>query len=439
MQAKSRRDSARQRLGSQAGRADTLPRIDEDGLARARDLARRIDQAERRRNEYRGLLEAHPADEARSQNASTHDDDADAEPLQRGAGLLRDWLATPASPSGGNRIAAGVLAGIGAAAALAAGLGAPGWLGIVGAAFVLLALVLPRLAQPGAGPAEAIRENYRALALPPPADWTRPEVLALLQQLDAQLAARRVEEERRQRADEYRRQFERAGRELAELEAERRALADKLGFDPALVGPRDDFLARVHAWQNAVADLDAAEAQGAELERRAADVRERIAGFLRQYPGTPDDLPQRHGDLAAAFGELRKRSRLADETARARAGRTSRVQAGSGNRRRGAAQRRNLSRCRPGRRSAARAGGTAGIARRLEGAQRKDQRSPPHRGRPPIEAGRTSRAGRTGRGRRARRNRTTTRSGFRTARTARRAQGRAHTHRGTHPRRRSAP
>ena len=317
VQARSRRDSARQRLGSQAEHADTLPRIDEDGLARARDLARRIDQAERRRNEYRGLLEAQPADAARSQNANTHDDDADAESLQRGAGLLRDWLATPASPGGGNRIAAGVLAGIGAAAALAAGLGAPGWLGIVGAAFVLLALVLPRLAQPGAGPAEAIRENYRALALPQPADWTRPEVLALLQQLDAQLAAQRVEEERRQRADEYRRQFERAGRELADLEAERRALAKELGFDPALVGQRDDFLARVHAWQNAVADLDAAEAQGAELERRAADVRERIAGFLRQYPGTPDDLPQRHGELAAAFGELRKRSRLADEAARA--------------------------------------------------------------------------------------------------------------------------
>lgn len=310
-EARTRSRSARERLGSRTDAAAALPRIDEDGVSKARELIGRIDSAERRRSEYESLLQEQPEETA----------GADAETLVRGTTLLRDWLAAPPAGSvAGYRppwLGIGI-AVLGAVAAAAPGLGTPGWLGLAGAGLVLLGLLLVGMSRPGTteSAAEAEAEKYRALQLPQPEQWDRDSVRQLLADLDSRLAARKVEDERGQRREGWRNEMERAERELAALETQREALAAELGFDPALLREHGDLLGRLHAWQQAVDAQNVAEARAGELERQHTETRELVTDFLAGRPGVPETLSTRHDELTAVFEELRERCRRAEEAQR---------------------------------------------------------------------------------------------------------------------------
>ncbi|NKI35124.1 hypothetical protein HFP89_08090 [Wenzhouxiangella sp. XN79A] len=310
-EARTRSRSARERLGSRTDEAAALPRIDEDSVSKARELVGRIDSAERRRSEYESLLRERTEETA----------GADADSLVRGTTLLRDWLAAPVAGSvAGNRppwLGIGI-AVLGAAAAAAPGLGAPGWLGLVGAGLVVVGLVLVGMTRPRttASPADAEAEKYRALQLPQPERWDRDSVRQLLADLDRRLAARKVEDERGQRREGWRKEMERAERELGALETQREALATELGFDPALLREHGDFLGRLHAWQQAVDSKNVAEARAEALEREHTGTRELVTDFLAGRPGVPETLPTRHDELTAVFEELRERCRRAEEAQR---------------------------------------------------------------------------------------------------------------------------
>ncbi len=306
----SRRDSARARLG---GNTESMPKIDDPALDRARELARGLDKAERVRNECARLLEAQPENQSQE----------DPERLRRGADLLRDWLAAPApraAPSHWKPAAA--LGGIGAVAAMAGGLVGRGWLAILGGVLMLIAVVMPRLMRTSSeidsDPAEGIRENYRSLRLPEPVSWTRRPVLEHLRELDDRLLELGREQQQQRQAIEWRRQIEHAENELDELKQQCQALGEELGFDPALTRRLDDFLQRVREWQQYRDEVAAARTRLAGLGNRTAGLRKAIGEFLEKFPGEPpgmtsQPLPERLDELAAIFRELRKRSQQARE------------------------------------------------------------------------------------------------------------------------------
>lgn len=308
-----RRDNARARLGGKGADIESMPKIEAEAVDRARELAREFDRAENARDEYVRRLEALQA---------TGKQDEDPRRLRRGADLLRDWLSAPAEPAaaGYNWKPGAIVGGIGAAAAVTGGLIGQGWMAVLGGVLMLIAVVLPffgrRTTASQTVRTDGIRESYLSLQIDEPASWERQAVLQRLRQLDDKLAELKFEETQQQQASEWQRQLERAERELTELETRRQALGEELGFDPALLRQRDDFLQRVRDWQQTIDEVDAARTRLSGLESEAAELRAAIGIFLGQYPGTPDPLPERHDELVAAFRELRQRSQSArDATA----------------------------------------------------------------------------------------------------------------------------
>jgi len=309
--AETRRDNARARLGRSADAADSLPKVEAEAVDRARELARNFDKAERERDEFGRLLETLKA---------ARPEDDDQKQLRRGADLLREWLSAPTQQaSSGNWKPTAIVGGIGAVAAVTGGLIGEGWMAIVGGILMVIAVILPYFVRANGATqtdrADGIRESYLSLQIDKPDRWERQAVLQHLHELDNRLATLTVEQERRQQVAEWQRHLQRAEEQLTRLEEQRQELARELGFDPALIRQHDDFLQRVRDWQQAVDEVDTARTRLTGLDSGVTELREAVGTFLGQFPGTPEPVPERHDELAAAFRELRQRSQTAMDAA----------------------------------------------------------------------------------------------------------------------------
>lgn len=329
--ARTARDQAIARLGQHEDTARELPRLDDASLDRAQDLVRRRQELEDRRAALQARLSGAP--EASPEVALQHH--------ERGAALLREWLALPAPDTDATPwIPTTAGATLGAGAAVIGGILGAGWLAVLGGGVTLLSLVplwFPRVlpealrrspkARARAAEREHIVREFQALDLEPPESetaspptsgaWQSPAVRARLDAIEQQRDELRMTRRRFEEARTLRAERDTLDATLEELEAERAGLAREAGFDPALAGRLDDFLARTRALQQAELALQQAEARRAETARQAQDLSRTLREALAHWPvpgGDPGS--DAHSDLAPAVEALRARTGRAIEAER---------------------------------------------------------------------------------------------------------------------------
>jgi len=295
--------TARARLGRDHEITERLPRLGTEAVDRARDLARRFELAEQTREHLTGLIRA----------TATAPEEHDAETLKAATSLLREWLSagqTGLPDAAGLAIALTGLAGAGGAAIGA--VAGPTWLALAGATLALLpSVVLLGQHLQGQRRRSALGTRYRARQLPPPQRWSGVEVRELLDRLEAARARQRHAEARAEQTAVWHQRRRRIERELVALEKKRRALAEKLGFDPARTRNLDDFIARATEYQQAETAVLQARATLADIERRIEALGEACDAFIRRWsraaPG-PD-----HAARAAAVAAIRQAAANATE------------------------------------------------------------------------------------------------------------------------------
>ncbi len=301
--------------------AARIPGLDREGLRRAEEIAAPLIAARNRRRELEhriGLCGAPP-------------DESEIARLQQGSEALRTWLADAARSAdskAANRrsLAVALWAALGASvlaaglslwqrdfAALAAALVAAS---ASGAAIFLFLRRWPEV--PAVG--DEARRAFEETGLPPPSSWSTDAVRETLRsKIETPLSALQSQRERAAEAKGLRVQFEEAAAQANELEAKRQALAEEIGFDPALpLASLDLFLRRCLNLDEAHRRRDEQRAELELIDRDIDSDQVRIAGFLDRWR-LPDAAPQaeagasQDGDLLqASFDALKKRLETAD-------------------------------------------------------------------------------------------------------------------------------
>ncbi len=245
-----------------------------------------------------------------------------ADVLDEGVRLLQCWLREPApaaTDDGPRRL------GIIAAALLIAAGGVFAFLNLLAlsavvAGAVLLVLLLGRsIAADDAGPVH--RRGYEALRLDAPAAWTPAEVARTLRTLQALQAEAQISRERQRRHAEISTKLREHLPVVEALEAERLAVAERLGVAPGLDEGHLFWLAsRVSRWQDAHAELTAGDERYATAASTAgrlrSTLRERLAAHVPlsglattgELRGAIDDLEARQRTLLEARSDLQRAS-----------------------------------------------------------------------------------------------------------------------------------
>ena len=284
------------RLGAVAD-PERLAAVALDGIGALADFGDRAERIEARRAALEAQLDALPP----SRNTE------DAGQLERGLACLGDWLravppkSAPVWPV--QRIAGAAAAGLLVLVGMAlGGLVHPGWLLLTLAGVVLLVLVLHRPAATGSDAAAGWRQRYSELRLGDPTDWNATAVAELIGQLTERL---RIAQEARRAADrraDLERQLAKVTEQAGEVEAEGRAVVERLGIQP-LSGPGVVWVAEaIGRWQR---DHDAVAGHAAALEqarRRAGDASDSLRVRLERLGRTGRETS---GELAAAVRAFR--------------------------------------------------------------------------------------------------------------------------------------
>lgn len=307
--AAARLEAERRGIG-EAVRDDLLAELDTGGAVTLSAFARRAADAHARVRALEAQIAALGAEE-----------DTDPGAVQRltdGVRILRAWLRCTEPSAGGERRERRL--SIAAGAALVVG-GLALWtvtpaalvLAVVGIAVLVAATSRAEVRSDGPG---VHRSEYERLGLEPPASWDAPSVERLL----AELESREAEAVAALRRSESRRTVEhelaRAREALRPLEAERLALVERLGVEPALDEAALLMLVeRVDRWQAArAATLEAESAlvrARGQVDSLAAAARDRIAPHSTH-------TPPRLADLLAALQRLDESRRSRDEALRDR-------------------------------------------------------------------------------------------------------------------------
>lgn len=236
---------------------EQLATIDADEVEALADYGQR---AEERRAE-RAAIEA----ELRWVSAA-ETGDTDADRLRDGMRLLALWLSEPAAPAAPAPMAARALLGLGALGVLASAMLASqrgaGYLAGALLALGLAVLGLRALRSAATGSARPQRErDYAALRLATPAAWDIAPVQQLLEELARRVGEHALLMQRRERRDALlaeRRELEAGWRAL---DAERAALAARIGVPADTPEPRLAWLLeRIGDWQQADVEAEAARA-----------------------------------------------------------------------------------------------------------------------------------------------------------------------------------
>ncbi|MBA1147508.1 hypothetical protein H0Z60_10635, partial [Ectothiorhodospiraceae bacterium WFHF3C12] len=157
---------------------------------------------------------------------------------------------------------------------------------------------------------ETARTRFAETGLEPPAEWTRAAVQARLEELASARAALYRDQSQAQYAEAQQRQLDRVREALAALESRRRALAERLGFNPALTAQGlDHFVRLVSEYQQAAARRRATAAKVARLQAEVDDAGARVGRLLAQWRVDADDSIE---GLTAALAGLAERSRRAE-------------------------------------------------------------------------------------------------------------------------------
>jgi hypothetical protein len=274
-----------------AGTADTTPELSPCTVAEAERLAQ----------ELRAAADAVDALHRQQTDAPPAPRDVDIDNHARAADALRVWLAAERGHRGWvvwalAAVALGALVAGGAAAQVQA------WLGVAGAAVVLIA---------SGAVAFALRDRRREDAaarfaetqLQPPAAWTVPSVTARRDAIEEQLGELRRDQARARAAEDLAPQIERAEARLARVRDAVTRLAGRLGLDPEVVTSAGGyFVQRIRAYQEAVtarrqAELDEGSTQS-ELNTRLAAVTDLLAAWSPPVESTVDALSTATAKLA---------------------------------------------------------------------------------------------------------------------------------------------
>ncbi|MCF8025651.1 MAG: hypothetical protein K9K82_09200 [Desulfobacteraceae bacterium] len=252
---------------------DRVPRLEPDEVNQAASIAEELRQASRRVEELEEKVhEKHPdADTLASQETFAEE--------------LRRWL-RQLDPPRLRQLAIGSVTGLIFALVAATTAGTTGdmitaFLGI--AAVASMGWLIWQLADMRNTRIE-IEKRASEQDIEQPETWTIDAVRKRLQAIEAELAALQLQEEKARHADHSRKDLERIRGELEKLELEKKSLAEKIGFDPAVTG---ESVARFF---HLAYILDQARIKRAErekqIEQESLKIKERIsrvADFLHNY------------------------------------------------------------------------------------------------------------------------------------------------------------
>lgn len=230
--------------------------------------------------------------EARITDGGQEPDAAKAASVREAVAALRAWITVP-GPEPERALVLSVGLVVAAVVAVAALLGdRPGvaLLAVGSALVVAIALVIGavRLRQArGAAKARFAEQSVR-----PPKEWALAPVQDCLRDLEKQLAELTAAETRWHTAEADRARLAQAQGRLSGLENEKRALAEELGFDPAMAGKSiHQFAQLVHNLRTARQDAAAAAADVREADENIRGPVLEARTFLEQWPGAADDVP----------------------------------------------------------------------------------------------------------------------------------------------------
>ena len=273
-----RLDQARSNLQLDGIEPAESTELDADSLRAAQELAGKLEQREADRDHIARQIDGAP------ENV----DERDIERHQRGIRALQDWLITPAAKTLDLKLPA-ILAAAGALIALVAGLASIGWLAIVGALLVAAAIALPWFGSraPTDDARERTRTELEAQGLEGPKAWSRASVQECLGELEHARNLLSIALERRKQADLLRPQLAGIDRELEQLQQERRELAGRIGFDPALTTrAMVQFLEDLRALRQAGLDLEKVSQRIERLEDERSGLLGEIHPFLQTWLGS---------------------------------------------------------------------------------------------------------------------------------------------------------
>lgn len=296
---RAKREEQRKRLDP-ASDSGAEPRFERAQLAALEVHVRRADELTKRRSELNtqiGEVETSPAQER------------DLETLDAALRCLEQWLRTPADVPSASKLDprhwALLALAVGASIALALTVHVA-WLALVAVA-VLCAITLRRATPRSARSARSACETeFTALRVPPPQSWSEAAVDARRQELRQERTALALAQERRahkERLKAKRRELEDEEREHA---AERERLRAALGIDAvendlslALIA------ANVIAFRAASDETTACVARRGENEDRRRELGRAIARFLEPFGSVAGDDA---AALGCALDELQRRS-----------------------------------------------------------------------------------------------------------------------------------
>jgi len=307
--ARARRDKAEQQLKGHQG-LQNPPQVTDEALRSVEALIRDLDRWRREMAD----LDRRIADlDANSRSAG------DGRPKESAA-RLRSWLA--ASSGGGippaalRPVVAGVLVSLGAAV-LAIFMDGP-WPGIVGAvaATVSILAAASLWRRPQGDERAAVQRDVLERGLSAPTTWTREHVSQLVDQLDDAAFKLRQQEQRADELDTVRRRREEAQEPLDGLLRQREALQQDLGLHVDSDAGLLVFAHLVRDFNDAVADVAGAEAQGSAADRELDEALDDADAFLTAFgydrPGDPDQLRVAVEDLKSRLSGLQAARRDVD-------------------------------------------------------------------------------------------------------------------------------
>jgi len=296
-----RLEQARQGLQMEGVETGEPAEPDADSLRQAQELA--------------GLLETHEAERDRLarqiEEAGEPVDERAIERHTRAIHALQDWLSTPPAVNAPDLKLPAILATTGAVIALVAGLLAIGWLAIVGAIVVAVAITLPWLGsrQPARDTRDDARAQLQSQGIEGPKDWSRASVQQRLADLEHARSALTVALERQQQTARARTQLSTVEAELETLQRQRRELAARIGFDPALTTrAMVQFVDEMRGLSQARLDLAQSSRLIERLNNQRAKLLEEIHPFFARWCGQDSVAGKDSGQLRAHLQSLHTRA-----------------------------------------------------------------------------------------------------------------------------------
>lgn len=298
-------NNARSRLQINDSDDAKMPELDADKLRQAQELATELEGREARKREL----------ERQISDAGDAVDDQIIDRYQNATFALRDWLSASGSNSPDLKLPA-ALGGGAIIAAIAGGLSGIAWLAIAAAALIALAIIVLWLGNRSAteNPQKRAENQLKAQGVDAPPNWSRESVHQYLGDLDRKLAALRQAMERHNRIADIRGELQHVDKELSQLQARRRELADRIGFDPNLTTrAMAQFLGDLESFHQARLARDKAVERVKRLKSQRAELQTEIQFLLGQWLDVEHAIHEHAVDLSASLRRLQERCRQARE------------------------------------------------------------------------------------------------------------------------------